>query len=1138
MSVGVSVPEAPTGSQPSYPHRETTTPFPSVPTVVPTTETVSSGVAGQPTVVVPSVSVGVSVPESPTTSPPSFPNSELKTELPPGPSGVSATESSMPSGIPGEPTAVVPSVSVGVSLPETPTASQPSYPQGEFTTQFPSAPSVVPNTETIPAGVSGQPAIVVPSVSVGVSVPESQTNGPPFSSPSKFTASFSPGVSSAVPPQVPPSETPGQLTFPSSVSSFPTTEASLPSEASGEPSTVSPFASLGVSVPEGGTQPTLPAEVESGTKTPYFGVPSSAPFQPSIAAPSMSATVSVPQFAASSPSFTPVTGTLSSAMTVIPTSEVSLPRGVSGEPTAIVPSSSVGVFLSGPSLSPGEISSHFPPGGSAVSTTEVSLPFGVTSFQGVPVPSYSVGVSVPEVATSTAVPLTVETRTLPSGSIASETVPKTPAQMPSTFPHGTPVVMTTLPSVPMGPYVPRGTLPTSSVKVNVETETTPPSFASVELSTNVGFPSGLLPTSVVAVSEATVGVSVPSTFVPTVATPTTPSFHGTKVANTFTSTQVPHQTGPEEPISTTPSFITPETEDIWALLVIIRTDLKMYKVNATVLHTLLIKATMIGSHDAYTIILLALKDLKVTCKYLAPSERIKVAYEVAHYLKSHGTRIAHDVVVKAVGVFLCAVDHKDIITKLLSENTYMISISESVASELSCPDMEHLVHLLYADRNRTKIEESPCAGILCEEVPENVMDTIDMLVDRYFPQKAHEKKWLMLDIAKALNLQPEEDEEGDEMVYYKMGDYDVFLEELREPTISDEEKALLFGKFFAEVRKVAKAERKLRLDDLEEVWKMGGGKLPQPAVRSFIALLKLVHSKRISLKTEERIRLLKLALRCDGHECTKLSSSDIHNLIFALCNVGIRDGFGLPKELKSQVTKFILTLKDSYIDSISIRRWKRSSSLLKPRSHDYLSASSPSELRYLKDWLQKPMAIAQKKGLLKNTGRSNDDPSGSKGSALSQLYNAYVNEKRPDIKTVLAERLLDTYNDSFRHLGSEIEDTKKFVLTVVQQLPLTSSRHNDLVLGILEQCIRRGSPCLNISSSESIAPLKVILQNMSLKQSPNFVPNLIHQLFAAAKKARTHVDLSWLTNNGSARRTFQTRVPHLLETPSRAYRLS
>lgn len=642
------------------------------------------------------------------------------------------------------------------------------------------------------------------------------------------------------------------------------------------------------------------------------------------------------------------------------------------------------------------------------------------------------------------------------------------------------------------------------------------------------------------VPEVSVSVSVPPGFVPTIATVTAPSFYGTKVAPDFTSTPRPFQTGgvtgPEEAISTTlpPSLFTPETEEIRILLMIIRTDLKTYKVNATVLHTFLIKATTIGSHDAYTIILLALKDIKVSCKYLAPSERIKVAYEIAHYLKSHGTRIAHDVVVKAVGVFLCAVDHKDIITKLLSENTYMISISESVASELSCPDMEHLIHLLYADRNRTKVEESPCAGILCEEVPENVMDTIDMLVDRYFPQKAHEKKWLMLDIAKALNLQPEEDEEGDEMVYYKMGDYDVFLEELREPTISDEEKALLFGKFFAEVRKVAKAERKLRLDDLEEVWKMGGGKLPQPAVRSFIALLKLVHSKRLSLKTEERIRLLKLALKCDGHECTKLSSSDIHNLIFALCNVGIRDGFGLPKDLKSQVTKFILTLKDNYIDSISIRRWKRSSSLLKPKSHDYLSASSPSELRYLKDWLQKPMSFTDNKGLLKNTGRSNDDPSGNKKSVLSQLYNAYVNEKRPDIKTVLAERLLDTYNTSFKHLGAESEDTEKFVLSVVQQLPSTTPRHNDLVLGILEQCIRRGDPCLNISRSESIAPLKVIMQNMSLKQSPNFVRTLSHDLFAAAKKARTHIDLSWLTDSGTAHRTSQTTVPQVLQVSSRA----
>lgn len=580
-----------------------------------------------------------------------------------------------------------------------------------------------------------------------------------------------------------------------------------------------------------------------------------------------------------------------------------------------------------------------------------------------------------------------------------------------------------------------------------------------------------------------------------------------------------------------PDLITPDTEEIRSLLAIIRADLKLFKVNATVLHTFLLKTTRVGTQEAYKIMLIALEDFKASCKYLGPSERIKVAYEIAHYLKSHGTKIPHNVVVKSVGVFLCAIDHKAIITKLLSENAYMISISESVASELSCPDMEHLVHLLYADRNRTKVEESPCAGILCEEVPENVMDTIDMLVDRYFPHKAHEKKWLMLDIAKALNLQPEEDEDGDEMVYYKMGDYDVFLEELREPTISDEEKALLYGKFFAEVRKVAKAERKLRLDDLEEVWKMGGGKLPQPAVRSFIALLKLVHSKRISLKTEERIRLLKLALKCDGHECGKLSSSDIHNLIFALCNVGIRDGFGLPSDLKNQVTKFILTLKDNYIDSISIRRWKRSSIILKPRHHDYLSASSPSELRYLKDWLETPLPLAKKRVTLKAAERAMDGQSGGKVPLLTQLYDAYQIEKRPNIKSVLAERLLEVFNASFSHLGPEMRDTRKILLSVVGQLPSTRPRHNDLVLGILKQCIDRGSPCLNFSSSLNLAPLKVILQNMSLEQSPDFVPTLRHALFAAAKRNGAHIDLSWLAHPAAVQNAPQATNP--AQVPSR-----
>ncbi|KAK8788626.1 hypothetical protein V5799_021598 [Amblyomma americanum] len=818
----------------------------------------------------------------------------------------------------------------------------------------------------------------------------------------------------------------------------------------------------------------------------------------------------------------------------MPTTEVSLPSGMTGQPS-IVSSISVGVS------EPETVTAYPVPQPEGEEESKATFSSGVSALPTTEVPAVTLGVSIPEITTGTPLPRTVETRTLPGGFPVSETASATPASFPelstSEYPHGiSGEPKTGSPFMPGTPPLSSGAVPTLSGAVDVETKTgtggsplelheatTQPSIFSVMSTTEIQS----LPGSPFTPATEGPGASVPSGPIPGVSALTT---------TTSLPPQVSGITGPQEMISTTfpPDLINPETDEIRILLTIIRSNLKVFKVNATVLHVFLIKATTVGTHEAYSIILLALKDLKSSCKYLAPSERIKVAYEIAHYLKSHGTRIAHHVVVSAVGVFLCAVDHKDIITKLLSENIYMISISESVASELSCPDMEHLVHLLYADRNRTKVEESPCAGILCEEVPENVMDTIDMLVDRYFPQKAHEKKWLMLDIAKALNLQPEEDEDGDEMVYYKMGDYDVFLEELREPTISDEEKALLFGKYFAEVRKVAKAERKLRLDDLEEVWKMGGGKLPQPAVRSFIALLKLVHSKRISLKTEERIRLLKLALKCDAHECQKLSSSDIHNLIFALCNVGIRDGFGLPKDLKSQVTRFILTLKDNYIDSISIRRWKRSSSLLKPKSHDYLSASSPSELRYLKDWLQKPMSFIEKKPLLKNTGRSNDDPSGNGQPVLSQLYSAYVGEKRPDIKTVLAERLLDTYNSSFKHLGNRIGDTEKFVLSVVQQLPSTTARHNDLVLGILKQCIEHGDPCLNVTRNEHVAPVKVILQNMSLKQSPNFVPELSHDLFAAAKKQRADVDLSWLTDSSAVRQVSQAATPPTLQMPSRA----
>ncbi|CAN7978835.1 unnamed protein product [Ixodes persulcatus] len=404
------------------------------------------------------------------------------------------------------------------------------------------------------------------------------------------------------------------------------------------------------------------------------------------------------------------------------------------------------------------------------------------------------------------------------------------------------------------------------------------------------------------------------------------------------------------------------------------------------------------------------------------------------------------------------------------------------------------------------------------------MDTIDMLVDRYFPNSAPQKKWLIIDIARALNLQPEVDEDGDEMVYYKLGDYGVVLDELREPMLSEDEKALLTGKFFAEARKNAKANRKINVSDLEEVWKMGEGNLPLTAVRSFIALLKVVHAKKIALEPKDRARLLEIALRCDGHECTKLPSRDIHNLIFALCNVGIRDGFALSKEVKKKVSDFIVALKDAYIDSISLRRWKRSSELLKPKAHDYLSESSPSELKYLKGWLQAPINLDDHHFDNPGQGRSLSDPQVRNKTLISELFQSYTNEKSPKRKAMLAETLLDSYNHSFRILGAGVRDTEKFIVSVLRQLPATTTRQNSLVLGILDQCIGLGEPCINVTRPEDVAPLKVILQNMSLERSPNLVSTLAHKLEEAGKRSGGHFDLSWMQPRPSKKKSSKGKV--------------
>ncbi|KAL3172743.1 hypothetical protein MRX96_012787 [Rhipicephalus microplus] len=500
MSVGVSVPEAPAGSQPSYyPHEEFTSQFPSVPSLVPTTETIIPGVQRQPTVVIPSVSVGVSLPESQTSRPPSFPYSEFTTESPPRPSSLPVTESTMPSGVPGQPTAVIPSVSVAVSVPEAPTGNQPSYPHTVLTSQFPSVPSVVPTEEIISSGVPTEPTAVVPSVSVGVSVPESQTSIPPSFPYSEFTTEFPPGPSGV-----------------------PAKESSIPSGVPGQPTAVVPSVSVGVSVPEApsGRQPSYYPHEESPSQLPsnLSLVPTTETIipgvlgQPTIAIPSVSVGVSLPEPQTSRPPsfpYTEFTTALPPGPSGIPATESPMPSGVPAQPTAIVPSMSVGVSVpeaptgSQPSYPHRETTTPFPLVPTVVPTTETIVP-GVPEQPTVVVPSVSVGVSLPESQTSRPpfLPYTEFTTALPPGPSG---VPATESPMPSGVPAKPTAIV---PSMSVGVSVPEAPTGSQPSYPHRETTTPFPLVPTVVPTTETIVP-GVPEQPTVVVPSVSVGVSLP-----------------------------------------------------------------------------------------------------------------------------------------------------------------------------------------------------------------------------------------------------------------------------------------------------------------------------------------------------------------------------------------------------------------------------------------------------------------------------------------------------------------------------------------------------------------------------------------------------------------------------------------------------
>ncbi|XP_054924748.1 uncharacterized protein [Dermacentor andersoni] len=523
VSLGVSVPGTQTGSQPVLPYGEITTLFPSGPSGIPSMEVPTTGVPGQPTAIVPSVSVGVSVTETGESRPPPFPQEGFTTPFPTGPSGLPTTEVSIPSGIPIQQTGIVPSVPEAVSVPETQTSSPPSFPHGELTTPFPSGPSGIPNTEVPPlSGVTGQPTAIVPSVSVGVSVPETEGSSPPPFPQEGFTKPFPTGPSglpttevsipSGIPiqqtgivPSVPgvsvpetqtsspPSFPHGELTtpFPSGPSGIPNTEVTPLSGVTGQPTAIVPSVSVGVSVPEteGSSPPPFPQEGfttpfptgPSGLPTTEVSIPSGIPVQQTGIVPSVPEAVSVPETQTGRPPSFPhgeLTTPIPSGPSGIPNTEVPPLSGVPGQPTAIVPSVSVGVTVPGtegsrPPHFPQEgLTKPFPTGPSGLPTTEVSIPSGIPGQPTGIVPSVSVGVSVPETQTSS----------------------------PPSFPHGE--LTTPFPSGPSGipntevpplsgvPGQPTAIVPSVSVGVSVpETEgSSPPPFPQEGFTTP--FPTG------------------------------------------------------------------------------------------------------------------------------------------------------------------------------------------------------------------------------------------------------------------------------------------------------------------------------------------------------------------------------------------------------------------------------------------------------------------------------------------------------------------------------------------------------------------------------------------------------------------------------------------------------------------------
>lgn len=553
-------------------------------------------------------------------------------------------------------------------------------------------------------------------------------------------------------------------------------------------------------------------------------------------------------------------------------------------------------------------------------------------------------------------------------------------------------------------------------------------------------------------------------------------------------------------VSTTPSGTTSlsvNVSHLLELLEMIKYNLTLHVIDEHVIHDLFVEVINDGTKDAFDVLLMAFDLIRSGCDYLGPEQRSIVAIELTYFLQKNKESLPRSMVVKAVILFLCIIDHPQIIRKLIIEEEFIIKVSRDIYFDIPDKYVRILLEIIYIGRNVTAERESPCAGILCEEIPDTLMDTIDLLVQKYFPHSPPQKKWLMLDIAKALNLEREEGEEEHELVYYKLQDYPVIVEALREPHLSETEKDLLLEKFFNEVRKWVQADHRLKIDDVEEVWDMGHGSLPLGAVRSFIALLKVIHNKKVEMPTSMRARLMQLALRCNHHECEHLPASDVHSLIFAVCNAGIRDGIDLPQSLKDQLADFIYVLKNMYIEAIEKNRWKRNNGI-KVTINDYstFSYATTTELEFLKDWMRAPIEFG--------TAISNITASDSVSrniTLIPKLFQAFFEEKRPDVKYVLADNLLDSYNYAIDGLGSASVNTMKIILLVVHGVRNTSAHQNDLIFSILDKCIDIGEPCLNVSRSDHLKELNLILENMNIAQNSTLRQHLANKLHQAALQA-------------------------------------